>query len=432
MVIMPKADWQAALDATRAKTGKGEPIKSGELAAEIEGITGGGGKPFDCRSVTFMHDGAELYVRSVGDGDTCADPVARGLVAAPTKESTAQYDYPHAGWSLTDGGSASSSALANVTADRTVYAAFQETTRYYTISFYDGETLLTTKQVAYGGTATYTPPAKDGYFFGSWNPAPENVTSDMDCYAQWSEIVVFATASWADIANISEKGEARKHFAIGDTRDIPITYDGKQQTLTFKIVGFDHDDLSDGTGKAGITLALTKTVDATATWNGTSSAKLLYDDSNLHLNAERFIYDALPTELKNVVKSVKKTVDSAYSSGAAATKTIWRKYWAFSTTELGGVLGSTITQSQASQTNYMTALGTAYEAFASNTDKNKMPPVVNQSNTTVTYLTRTLWRCGAIVPMVVEYANGSVKIPALSYSTKTATNPYYVCIGICI
>lgn len=43
-VRVPKADWLAILDETRAKTGHSDPMISGEVAAEIAGIqTGGGG-----------------------------------------------------------------------------------------------------------------------------------------------------------------------------------------------------------------------------------------------------------------------------------------------------------------------------------------------------------------------------------------------------
>lgn len=38
-VIMPKADYTAACDAIREKTGKTDLIKSGELATQISGIT---------------------------------------------------------------------------------------------------------------------------------------------------------------------------------------------------------------------------------------------------------------------------------------------------------------------------------------------------------------------------------------------------------
>lgn len=42
-VIMPSADYTAACDKVRERTGKTDPIKSGDLAAEIEAIPSGGG-----------------------------------------------------------------------------------------------------------------------------------------------------------------------------------------------------------------------------------------------------------------------------------------------------------------------------------------------------------------------------------------------------
>lgn len=51
-VIMPKADYESACDATRAKTGKTDLIKSGELGTEIGGITVGSDIP-DGTNVTF-------------------------------------------------------------------------------------------------------------------------------------------------------------------------------------------------------------------------------------------------------------------------------------------------------------------------------------------------------------------------------------------
>lgn len=43
-VIMPSADYTAACDKVRERTGKTDPIKSGDLAAEIEAIPSGGGE----------------------------------------------------------------------------------------------------------------------------------------------------------------------------------------------------------------------------------------------------------------------------------------------------------------------------------------------------------------------------------------------------
>ena len=56
------------------------------------GKSGGGGSSADVRYVTFMsHDGAVEYgKKAVAVGDDCADPIARGVFSAPTRESTAQ------------------------------------------------------------------------------------------------------------------------------------------------------------------------------------------------------------------------------------------------------------------------------------------------------------------------------------------------------
>lgn len=137
----------------------------------------------------YNDDGTELlYTANVAYG---ADGMYVG--AEPTKESTAQYDYDFAGWSKTPGGSADNDAIANVTGDRNVYAAFNSTVRSYTVRFWNETTLLQTVTVPYGGSASYTgdEPTKDGdYAFNGWNPSPTNVTADMDCYAQFRSTAI--------------------------------------------------------------------------------------------------------------------------------------------------------------------------------------------------------------------------------------------------
>lgn len=114
--------------------------------------------------------------------------------STPTKVQTAQYTYSFAGWSTTAGGSASASALTNITADRDVYAAYTATIRKYTVYFYNGSTLLqTVTDVPYGGSATYTgdtPTKTDAddpteYDFTGWSPSASNISGDTSCYAQF-------------------------------------------------------------------------------------------------------------------------------------------------------------------------------------------------------------------------------------------------------
>lgn len=188
--------FQNIADAIRSKTGSTDTLKPNQFPGAIEGITAGGGegeKPFDCHSVTFVY-GDKSYVRSVADGDTCADPVERGLIPTPTKESTAQYDYTFYGWGASDGGAADANILKNITADKTVYAIFAATARLYTITFYDddGTTVLATKQFGYGTVPSYTP-TKEGAAFGKWTPTPTAVTGDASYTASWKTVIASGT-----------------------------------------------------------------------------------------------------------------------------------------------------------------------------------------------------------------------------------------------
>ncbi len=77
---------------------------------------------------------------------------------APTKSSTAQYDYTFAGWSTSankESGTVAGS-LAGITGNTTYYAAFSKTTRKYTVRWYNDSTLLETDlNVMYAGKAIY-------------------------------------------------------------------------------------------------------------------------------------------------------------------------------------------------------------------------------------------------------------------------------------
>lgn len=141
--------------------------------------------------VNFYDDSGSTLLKTVtvyDGGDT-----AYGS-SNPTKVSTAQYSYSFSGWSLTAGGAANANALKAVVSDRNVYAAFTSTVRKYTVRFYNGTTLVqTVSEVPYGSNASYTgdTPAKtdvekpEDYEFTGWNPSPNGITGNTDCYAQY-------------------------------------------------------------------------------------------------------------------------------------------------------------------------------------------------------------------------------------------------------
>jgi hypothetical protein len=90
--------------------------------------------------------------------------------------------------------------------------------------------------------------------------------------------------SWADIAAISEAGEAANYFSVGDEKTVEI----RAKTYTLQVMGFNHDDLADGSGKAGMTFGLKEimtshNMNSTATnvggWEGSEMYTYLNDEN---------------------------------------------------------------------------------------------------------------------------------------------------------
>ena len=298
-----ESEITATANAIRAKTGETSKIRWEEntgFATAVNAITTGGGSSEDVRYVTFMNeDGTvELGKKAVAVGDDCADPIARGIFDTPTKEPTAQYTYTFSGgWATTPGGGKDSNALKAVTEDRTVYANFISAVRYYTITYYDsdGTTVLKTESLAYGSVPSYKP-TKDGYTFASWDRALSAVTGDTSYIAVWSEKITFTDGTWADIIRIAESGKAQEYFAVGDYKY--ITIDGVKYTLY--IIGFNHDTLADGTGKAAMTLFSAKAMPDKFT---------LSNWQTLSNNMSTMLKPKLPSELQAAIKPVIKKCD---------------------------------------------------------------------------------------------------------------------------
>ena len=189
--------------AIREKTGSTETMKPIEFPEKIAAIETGGGSSPDVRYVTFMsQDGTIEYgKKAVAVGDDCADPIKRGLFDTPTKESTAKYDYDFSGWGKYKNSAAYANALSNVTQDITVYAAFSSSIRYYTVTFYDGETVMKTERVAYGSTATPPDTTKEHFVFSNWIPEDLTIVCDTDFIGVWNEGAVRTIIPYQEITS---------------------------------------------------------------------------------------------------------------------------------------------------------------------------------------------------------------------------------------
>ena len=336
--IIPKADYIAACDKIREHSGKTDAIKSGDLAAEIEVIAGSGGSVEGVHFVTFKNeDGAkELYKRPVADGDNCADIVVRGLIDKPTKEMTDAEVYTYSGWSMTSGGAASSSALENVTEDRTVYAAFTATARTYAARFYDDAgALMQESQVAYGTQATPPDTTKKGYSFAGWTPSDLTIYGDTDFVGKWAELINFSGGAWSDIVDVCESGNAANVFNVGDTRTVV----NGDYSLTFRIIGIDFDNLADGSGKAGITIGVTNS-DGTPVMSKYIGAST-WQYSTLRTTDASAFAAMLPSEVTESVKQItKNTVTQPKGPYEYSMQTTEDTYFIPSREEVSGYSGT--------------------------------------------------------------------------------------------
>lgn len=175
----------------------------------------------------YNDDGSTLlYTQAIVDG---GDGTYSG--STPTKSSTAQYTYSFSGWSRKPGGSADSTALKAVVADRNVYAAFTATIRRYTVYFYNGSTLLQkVENVACGSSATYTgdtPVSSEGsaedYPFLGFIPDGKNITGNTSCYAQFGSPIeeTEITDSWENIIASCNNGTYSK-YKVGNYKKLEL------------------------------------------------------------------------------------------------------------------------------------------------------------------------------------------------------------------
>ena len=144
--------------------------------------------------LTFKdNDGSVLATETILDG---ADPVS--IPSVGDKED-GRYYYTFLGWGKAQNGEVDDNALKNIQADTTVYAIYALEEKVFTVRFFNGTELLATySNVAYGSTIEYNEtPVYNGvgnpgdYVFTGWSVLPENITSDLDCYAQFQFVGLY-------------------------------------------------------------------------------------------------------------------------------------------------------------------------------------------------------------------------------------------------
>lgn len=286
------------LDTMRGLDEAGNNMDKAQVSGTIhvENITGAELEQLQSRypyiTVTFEHIVSKLYYYNFDGSELLyTEDIVNGgngtYSSKPKRPSTPQYEYTFAGWSKTQDGNASADALLNVTADRKVYAVYTSTIRKYTVSFYNGTTLLyTVSNVPYGSSAkyvgdtpVYTGTNPDDWKWTGWNPSPNNITGDTSCYATYiyMGLTETITDSWEEILAAVDDGTYKTKYQVGDTKILDV---GSEGSVCMQIAAFDADTLADGTGKAPITWISEQLLSTSHRMNPALATNYAYKEGN--------------------------------------------------------------------------------------------------------------------------------------------------------
>ena len=224
----------------------------------------------------------------------------------------------------------------------------------------------------------------------------------------------FTTDSWATIAAASADGTASTKYKVGDEKTITLT-GGEEVTL--QIWGFNHDNLADGSGKAGITLGMKNLLATQYAMNSSNTNSGGWEASRMRTTTMPAILATLPEDLQAVIKEVSKQ-SSEGGSNADALDTTTDKLFLFSVKEVTGA-----------NTNSLDGEGTQYDlwktllnngAFATS----RIKRLSNGDGNASYWWTRSA-RSGNSSGFCSFDTSGSVLSSGASYS-------YGVCLGFCV
>lgn len=169
--------------------------------------------------------------------------------------------------------------------------------------------------------------------------------------------------------DIAAKGEASPAYAkatgamdAGTKFSVKLT---NGNTLEYRIIGINHDDLADGTGKAGLTFEATNTAFGFQKMNATDTNVGGWEKSELRgrLNSGD-LWSLLPAELQSNVKSVTKMTDNKGYGGDGTPSSTTDKVFLLSTNEVWGEVGGDWPSSEGTQYEYYKSKGVSISDYS--------------------------------------------------------------------
>lgn len=127
--------------------------------------------------------------------------------------------------------------------------------------------------------------------------------------------------SWSMIDEIGRAGKARTLFALGATKKVHMK---NGFIAEYQIMGFDHDDLADGSGKAPISWDMVSLYKDTI-YMKKDSEPSCWDDSDGRKFMNEDLYALLPDDLQAIIKPVWKLTANQNGEIIKSVDRVWAK-----------------------------------------------------------------------------------------------------------
>jgi hypothetical protein len=233
----------------------------------------------------------------------------------------------------------------------------------------------------------------------------------------WDAINTYWGVISSDVAayktGTMSKDDFTAKYPIGGRMIIPINLSDGVTAADVEIVGHDHDDLADGSGKAPLTFLCADLPQILHRMNETSTNEGGWEASEMREFANGDLLDTLPEELKLIIAPVYKISDGGASNKALVTTT--DSCWITSYDEVGLPNGNYNVPGQ----------GEVYASiFSSNKESRKK--YITDDTTTGGWWTRSSYYSNNSNSMFWRVTNSGG-----SYSD-IAFNSFYVAFGFCI
>ena len=118
--------------------------------------------------------------------------------------------------------------------------------------------------------------------------------------------------SWGEVSNIGRSGAARQRIALGAVKTDHMKNGFNAE---YRVIGFNHDDLADGSGKAPLSWEMTRVYKDERPMNSSGTNKGGWDESELRAWLNSDFFDLCSDELQSIIRPVVKLTSAGDRSG---------------------------------------------------------------------------------------------------------------------